>query len=52
MNGREKSDLSIVAKNPVNKAGQPRAEQGERREGAKGNAGQTDTYRTPACPPD
>jgi RNA-directed DNA polymerase len=48
MNGREKSDLSIVAENPANKAGQPVAEQGERREGAKGNAGQTDTHRTPS----
>jgi RNA-directed DNA polymerase len=32
----------------TNKAGQPGAEQGERRAGAKGNAGQTDTYRTPS----
>src|SRR5215469_18547224 len=48
MNGREKSDLSIVAENPANKAGQPVAEQGERRERAKGNAGQTDTHRTPS----
>jgi retron-type reverse transcriptase len=48
MNGAEKSGLSIVAKNPANKAGQPGAEQGERREGAKGNAGQADTYRTPS----
>jgi hypothetical protein len=48
MNGREKSGLSIVVKNPANKAGKPGAEQGERREGAKGNADQTDTYRTPS----
>jgi retron-type reverse transcriptase len=48
MNGPEKSDPSIVAKNPANKAGQPGAEQGERREGTKGNAGQADTYRTPS----
>jgi hypothetical protein len=48
MNGQEKSGLSIVVKNPANKAGQPGVEQGERREGAKGNAGPTDTYRTPS----
>ena len=48
MNGPEKSGLSIVAKNPANKAGQPGAEQGERSEGVKGNAGQADTYRTPS----
>src|SRR6266481_3403157 len=48
MNGPEKSGPSIVARNSANKAGQPGAEQGERREGAKGNAGQTDTYRTPS----
>ena len=48
MNEAEKSGLSIVAENPANKAGQPGAQQGERREGAKGNAGQTDTYRTPS----
>jgi len=48
MNGQEKSGLSIVARNLANKAGQPGAEPGERREGAKGNAGQADTYRTPS----
>ena len=48
MNRREKSDLSIVAENLANKAGQPGAEQGERRAGAKGNADQADTCRTPS----
>ena len=48
MNEPEKSDPFIVARNPANKAGQPGAEQGERRAGAKGNADQADTYRTPS----
>jgi RNA-directed DNA polymerase len=48
MNGQEKSGPSIVARNPANKAGQPGAEPGERREGAKGNAEQATTYRTPS----
>jgi RNA-directed DNA polymerase len=48
MNGQEKSGPSIVVKNPANKAGQPGAERGERREGAKGNADQAGTHRTPS----
>jgi RNA-directed DNA polymerase len=46
MNGREKSGLAVVAAKQANKAGQPAAEPGERRAGAKGNAGQERTLRT------
>jgi RNA-directed DNA polymerase len=45
MNGDEKSDLPIVAMKPPNGAGQPAAETGERRGGAKGNAGWQSTRR-------
>ena len=46
MHEQEKSDLFIVATKPANKPGQPGAESVERREGAKGNAGQLHTCRT------
>jgi group II intron reverse transcriptase/maturase len=46
MNGREKSDLAIVATKPTNKAGPPAAEPVERRAGTKGNADQQSTHRT------
>ncbi len=45
-NGREKSGPAIVAAKQANKAGEPAAEPGERRAGAKGNAGQERTLRT------
>ncbi len=45
MNGREKSDLAIVASKPTNKAGQPAAEPVERRAGTEGNAIQQSTSR-------
>jgi RNA-directed DNA polymerase len=45
MHGHEKSDPAIVAKKPMNKAGQPAAEPVERRVGAEGNAGQQSTRR-------
>ena len=45
MHGREKSDPAIVAKKPVNNAGQPAAERVERRAGTEGNAGQQSTRR-------
>ena len=46
MHGHEKSDPVIVAKNRANADGQPSAEGGEPRTGAKGNTRQTDTRRT------
>lgn len=46
MNGREKSDLAIVATKPTNKAQGMAAEPVERRAGAKGNAEQRNTCRT------
>lgn len=45
MNGREKSDLAIVATKPTNKAGLAAAEPVERRAGTKGNVGQQSTRR-------
>jgi RNA-directed DNA polymerase len=45
MNGREKSDLAIVASKPANNDGQPSAELVERRARAEGNAGQDRTHR-------
>jgi len=45
MQGREKSDLAIVAAKPANNDGQPSAEPVERRAGAEGNAGQDRTCR-------
>src|SRR6201998_702970 len=45
MHGHEKSDPTIVAKKPTNKAGQPVAEPVERRAGAEGNADQQSTRR-------
>src|SRR6476646_11733202 len=44
-NGREKSDLAIVATKPANNDGQPSAELVERRAGAEGNAGRDRTRR-------
>src|SRR6476646_10258564 len=44
-NGREKSDLAIVATKPANNDGQPSAELVERRAGAEGNAGWDCTRR-------
>ena len=46
MNGPEKSDPSVVAVKPANKAGQPVAEWAEPRDGTKGNANQPRTRRT------
>jgi hypothetical protein len=56
MYGHEKSDPTIVATKPANKADQPAAERSaaeptaaepvERRAGTKGNAGQQSTHRT------
>src|ERR1700740_545996 len=46
MNGREKSDPTIVATKPTNEAGQPAEEPVERRAGAEGNADQQSTHRT------
>lgn len=48
MHGREKSDLSTVAKKRANKPGQPGAESVERREGAEGNTVEPRTCRTPS----
>src|SRR3989442_13270329 len=48
MHGHEKSGLAIVAANRANADGQPSAEGGEPRAGAKGNTSQTDTRRTPS----
>ena len=45
MNDPEKSDPAVVAKNLVNKAGSPAAEQGEPRAGTKGKAEQHSTCR-------
>ena len=45
MHGPEKSDPSIVATKPTNKAGMPAAEPVEPREGAKGNTHQQRTRR-------
>uniref|UniRef100_UPI0038BDBE39 group II intron reverse transcriptase/maturase n=1 Tax=Paraburkholderia sediminicola TaxID=458836 RepID=UPI0038BDBE39 len=45
MNGREKSDSAILAMKPANNAGEPAAEQVERRAGTKGNTDQSDTCR-------
>jgi RNA-directed DNA polymerase len=47
MHGQEKSDPAVVAMKPPNKAGQPAAEEVERRAGAEGNADQADTCRAP-----
>jgi RNA-directed DNA polymerase len=46
MNGRETSDLAVVAMKPPNKAGQPAEEAVERRAGAEGNADQQSTLRS------
>ena len=46
MHEPEKSDLSIVAEKPTNKAGQPAAEPAEPREGTERNTDQQSTYRT------
>jgi RNA-directed DNA polymerase len=47
MNGRETSDLAVVAMKPLNKAGQPAEEAVERRAGAaEGNADQQSTLRS------
>jgi hypothetical protein len=46
-NGREKSDPVIVARKPANEGGGPPEEPAERRAGAKGNAGERGTHRTP-----
>src|SRR2546428_2597416 len=48
MHGHEKSGPVIVAENRANADGQPSAEGGEPRAGAKGNTCQTDTRRTPS----
>jgi hypothetical protein len=45
MDGREKSDLVVVAKKPANKAEQSAAESVERRARAEGNAGRQSTRR-------
>jgi RNA-directed DNA polymerase len=45
MHGQEKSDPAIVAMKPLNKAGQPAAEEVEPRVGAEGNAEQTGARR-------
>ena len=42
----EKSDSFIVAEKPTNKQGKPSAEPVERREGTKGNSGETRIRRT------
>jgi hypothetical protein len=46
MNGRQKSDLGIVALKQANKTGKPVAESVERRPGAKGNRVRLHTVRT------
>ena len=46
MHGRKKSDPTIVAGKPTNKAGATAAEPVEPRVGAKGNVDQQSTYRT------
>jgi len=48
MHEREKSDPAIVAVKPTNKAERSAAELVERRAGAKGNADQQSTSRTPS----
>jgi RNA-directed DNA polymerase len=48
MNGREKSDLSKVAKRSTNKSGDPEAESEERRGRAEGNAVGDYACRTPS----
>lgn len=48
MNDPEKSDPAIVAWRAANKPGRPGAESQERRAGAKENAGQGGTLRTPS----
>ena len=45
MNGREKSDLGVVAGKPTNKAGKPAAEWGEPRPETKENAEQQSKHR-------
>jgi len=45
MNGHEKSDPTVLAMKPTNKAGRPVAEPVERRVGTKGNANQHNTRR-------
>jgi hypothetical protein len=45
MHGHGKSDSTIVAKKPANKARKLDAEQADPRVEAKGNAGQQSTYR-------
>ena len=47
MNEREKSDPAIVAAKPANKPASAGAESAERRAGAKENASQDGTHRTP-----
>jgi group II intron reverse transcriptase/maturase len=46
MNGREKSDLAIVAMKPTNEAARAVEEPVERRAGAEGNADQQSTHRS------
>lgn len=46
MHDQEKSDLTIVATKPTNKAGRPAAEPVERRAGTKGTADQQSTLRS------
>ena len=48
MHRREKSDPAIVAGKPTNEAGRPAEEPGEPRAGAKENAEQDGTLRTPS----
>ena len=48
MHEREKSDPAIVAMKPTNEAGRPAEEPGEPRAGAKENAEQDGTLRTPS----
>jgi len=45
MDGREKSDLVVVAVSPANKVARAAAEPGEPRTGTEGNAGQQSTHR-------
>src|SRR5271166_2845500 len=45
MNGHEKSDPTVLAMKPTNKAGRPVAEPVERRRGTEGNACQHNTRR-------
>ena len=48
MNGSGTSDAAIVARKPVNEAGQPGEEPVERRAATEGNADQQSTSRTPS----